>query len=374
MKKILVFVDTFDFGGVTSLIKDIYRNNNIQKCRMFFVRKNRNINEFDEEIVNNGDTVYYYDDVNLGKIPVLNYKIKSHIMIKRLRKIIGKEKYDVAYIHANAAYCVMAAKKLKIPKIIMHSHEAVSDFGGNEKISKITAFVWNKRVKMYNQLVDFKVGDSKKACIAKFGESVLNEDKMRVIHPPINLDKFNPENYDKEKAVEDFNVDTDSFNMIHVGRLCEVKNQQFMLDILSEIIKTRKCNLYIVGEGDYEKEKLILKAKELGVEKFVHFLPGNTSPAIYTAMDCSLLPSFSEAFGMVAVESQLMGIPCFASTNVPDDVNVGMCSFVDLNKGKESWAKHILSYDYSNCSVNEELAGQFDINVIIESLTKMFLD
>lgn len=373
MKKILVFVNSFNLGGITSLIKDIYRNSDKKKYRISFIRKDWNINEFDEEVTNNGDVIYYYDEVKLGKIPIFSYIIKRHTMVNRLCKIIGKEKYDVAYIHANATYCVMAAKKMKIPKIVMHSHEAVSDFGGDEKISQITALEWKKRVKMYNKYTTFKVGDSKKACVAKFGEGVINHPNMRVIHPPINLDKFSPKNYDKEKTIQEFNIDTDSFNIIHVGRLCGVKNQAFMLEILSEIIKTRKSNLYIVGEGDKEKERLILKAKDLGIEKFVHFLPGNTSPAIYTAMDCSLLPSFSEAFGMVAVESQLMGVPCFASTNVPDDVNVGMCSFIDLDEGAKKWADEILTYDYDDCSVKDELVEQFDIKVILKKLEGMFL-
>jgi hypothetical protein len=61
----------------------------------------------------------------------------------------------------------------------MHTHEAVSDFNGNEKKSKITEFVWKNRVKMYNKLVDHKLGDSKKACIAKFGDNVVNDKKIR---------------------------------------------------------------------------------------------------------------------------------------------------------------------------------------------------
>lgn len=284
-------------------------------------------------------------------------------MIAKIKKTIGNEKFDTAYIHANAMYCVPAARALRIKNIIMHSHEAVSDFSGNEKKSVITACIWNKRVRMYNKLVTHKLGVSDKAIVAKFGETTTDSNVM-VVHPSINMDKFNPDNYGENEL----NITTDKFNMIHVGRLCAVKNQSFLIDILEEISKIKKSHLYIVGEGDKDKEKLIDYAEGKGVADKVTFLKGDTSPAIYKAMDCSLLPSFSESFGMVAVESQLMGVPCFVSTNVPKDVDAGMCTFVDLEKGAEYWAKEILDYDYANAKLDKEKTRQFEIGYIIEKL------
>lgn len=372
MKEVLVFVDSFTFGGVTSLIQDIYRNLDRSTYRMSFVRTDSCRNEFDDEVIANGDKVYYIKTEVLTRIPVINYAIRKKHMIKKVCDAIGNDKYDVAYIHANAAYAVPAAKKLGIPKIIMHSHEAVSDFNGNEKNSCITNLLWKRRVKMYNKLVDHKLGDSKKACIAKFGENVVNDKAMMVVNPPINMQKFNPDSYDTKVVKEEFGFSEDCFNMIHVGRLCAVKNQKFLIDILKEMNKTTKTALYIVGEGDADKKMLAEYATTSGVGEDVHFLPGNTTPGIYKLMKCSLLPSFSEAFGMTAVESQIMGVPCFASTNVPEDVDVGMCLFIDLDKGAKYWAQKILQYDYKSAGINIEKKSQFDINSIIITLERIF--
>lgn len=371
MKNILVFVNTFTYGGVTSLIQDIYRNLDRNKYRMSFVRLNEDINDFDREIIANGDKVYYIENETLCSIPVLNYKIREKNMVKKIKAAVGNDKYDTAYIHANAGYCVPASKALGIKNIIMHSHEAVSDFKGNEEKSKITAFIWNRRVRMYNKLATYRLGDSLRAIVAKHGECTADKSNSKVVHPPINMEKFNRDNY-SESEVNGFNIDTNKFNMLHVGRLNPVKNQGFMIDILSEIVKKRNAHLYIVGEGDKDKAKLIKKAEELRVSDNLTFMAGNTSPAIYKAMNCSLLPSFSEAFGMVAVESQLMGVPCFASTNVPKDVDAGMCTFVKLDDGAKAWADVILSYDYENAHIDEDKVKQFEIGHIINQLEGIF--
>lgn len=369
MKKILVFVNSFNYGGITSLIQDIYRNLDRTKYRMSFVRLDWNRNEFDDEVIAKGDKVYYINNEPLKPIPLLNYYIRQKNMVKQIVLKVGKtEKFDTAYIHANADYCVSAAKALGIKNIIMHSHEALSDFKGNENQSKITAYVWKKRVKKYNKMVSHKLGDSLKAITAKFGNNVVNDPKLMVVHPPINMDKFNPDNYGENEL----NIETDKFNMIHVGRLCAVKNQKFLVDILSETVKIKDSHLYIVGEGDSDKAMLTAYAEEKGVADKVTFLKGDTSPSIYKAMNCSLLPSFSEAFGMVAVESQLMGVPCFASTNVPTDVDAGMCKFIDLEKGANHWAKEILAYDYDNARLDEEKTREFEIGYIISKLEGIF--
>lgn len=370
MKKILVFMNSFNFGGITSLMQDIYRSIDKEEYYISFIRLNWNINSFDEEVVKNGNKVYYYDNESLGKIPIINYIVRQNSMIKKVCCAVGNDKYDIAYIHANAGYCVPAAKKLGIPKIIMHSHEGISDFGGNEEKSFLISLIWKNRLRMYNRLVDYKVGDSIKACIAKFGDGVINDSAMRIIHPPINIERFTPGKYKKDSVINEFGIDTNKFNMVHVGRLSKVKNQPFMVDILSEMIKIRPCKLYIIGDGD--SSAIMKRAKELNVEDDLCMLPGNTSPGIYTVMNCSLLPSFSEAFGMVAVESQLMGVPCFASTNVPEDVNIGMCTFIDLSLGAVEWNKIICGYDYKNSAIDSNAAQKFDVNYTVKSLKELF--
>ena len=341
MKKILMFLNSFDVGGVTNVVKEIYRNIDRTKFSMDFVRENKNVNDFDKEILSNGDNIYYYTNCPLNKIPFFNYYKQRKTIAKQILSQIKSERYDVIHIHANAIIGLHVGMKAHIPIRIMHFHEAVPDFGDNINKSKITNSIWKSRQKKYNKWATVNAGDSLNACKIKYGDNVINDPKLCVLYPPIDMEKFNPDKYSRVSAIEEFSIDENSINIIHVGRLNPVKNQKFIIDILKEIIKIKDANLYFVGDGEL-KMSLIDYAEKLGVLSKVHFLPPNTSPAIYKAMDCSVLPSFSEAFGMVAVESQLMGVPCLASTNVPNDVDIGGCKFLDLSVGLKVWAEQVL--------------------------------
>ena len=369
MKKILVCLNNFDVGGVTAVVSSIYKRIDKNNFKMDFIAMKKTDSEFETEVLNNGDKIYYINDCGLKRVPFFNYYIREREMIRKISDTVGKSKYDVVHIHANADVFLLAAKKMNVPIRILHTHEAVTDFHGNEKKSKLTAMIWKNRLRMYNKLSTIKAGVSLKACKAKFGETVVNDPKLQIIYPPVDMEKFNPKAYCKDDIIKEFEIDTNFFNMVHVGRLNPVKNQSFMIDILKEINKVKPARLYIIGDGDL-KDNLKAYAKEQGMEDSVFFLPGNTTTGIYTVMDCSLLPSFSEAFGMVAVESQLMGVPCFASDNVPEDVNIGMWSFIELDAPK--WADNILNYNYDNAQVNDCKKDKFSLDTIINQVSKLY--
>ena len=372
MTNILVFLDNFDTGGVTNVVKIIYRAIDQLEFSMDFVRKDSERTEFDAEIFKNGNTVYYYKDCGLNKIPFVNYIRRRKFIAKQIIKQIHKSgrMYDAIHVHANPIIGLYVGKQLGIPVRIMHTHEAIPDFGENVKQSFVSSIIWSYRQKCYNSWSTIKAGDSKKACVVKFGEKVLTDPKMRILYPPIDMKRFNPDNYNVCN-LEIFGIDCNCFNMIHVGRLNPVKNQKFLIEILDKISDKINAHLYIVGDGIL-KDELLSFAREKKVSEYITFLPGNTTPGIYKLMDCSILPSFSEAFGMVAVESQLMGVPCFASSNVPEDVDIGMCTFLNLDMGAEKWADIIMNYNYNNSTVDIIKKKSFEVEQLIKILCDLY--
>ena len=62
-------------------------------------------------------------------------------------------------------------------------------------------------------------------------------------------------------------------------------------------------------------------------------------------MDCFIIPSLFEGFGIVLLEAQAAGLTCFASKDViPNDTNLtGNVHFIGLEEGPEQWANIILS-------------------------------
>lgn len=97
---------------------------------------------------------------------------------------------------------------------------------------------------------------------------------------------------------------------IFVGRLIEVKNLKLLISTFNKLPNEE---LYIVGFGEQEKE-----LKELANDN-CHFLGAVSNKdlyRIYQSMDVFILPSISEAWGLVVEEALNNGLPVIVSDKV----------------------------------------------------------
>ena len=104
--------------------------------------------------------------------------------------------------------------------------------------------------------------------------------------------------------------------LLYVGRLVEVKNVFFLLDVYKEIRnKHNDTILVIVGEGSL-KDNLINYAKEQNLSDHIIFTgkqEGQTLMSWYNIGDIFILPSTFEPFGTVVNEALLSGCYTFCS-------------------------------------------------------------
>ena len=111
--------------------------------------------------------------------------------------------------------------------------------------------------------------------------------------------------------------------ILFVGRLNYYKGLQYLIEATKEIA----ANLVIIGEGPL-KNSLRNKAKELGIEGKIFFLPFMTQEELvnfYKTCSVFVLPSIfkSEAFGLVLIEAMACGKPVIST-----DIGTGT-SFVN---------------------------------------------
>ena len=93
------------------------------------------------------------------------------------------------------------------------------------------------------------------------------------------------------------------------------------------------------------------------------------------AMDVFILPSLWEGLGMVLVEAQAAGLPCFASEAVPREAAVtDLCTFLPLNH-PELWAEKILAVSIQRRDTSQEIiqAG-YDIHTTAKWLEEFYMD
>ena len=104
--------------------------------------------------------------------------------------------------------------------------------------------------------------------------------------------------------------------ILFVGRLVEVKNLKFLLEVFSDYVRNNKNSILIlVGDGD-KKFELIRLAAHLKIQDNVIFAGRFEHKELYgwfRVADYFILPSTWEPFGAVVNESLIAGVPVICS-------------------------------------------------------------
>jgi D-inositol-3-phosphate glycosyltransferase len=147
-----------------------------------------------------------------------------------------------------------------------------------------------------------------------------NADHVFVVPPGVDLATFQP--IDRAEARRKIGYDSGRL-LLFVGRLERLKGVEIAIRALA-LLRDREhddLRLIVLGEdsrdGDEsEKERLKAVAASVGVRDRVDFLGSvaqHELPYFYAAADACVMPSYSESFGLVALEAQACGCPVVAS-------------------------------------------------------------
>ncbi len=149
-------------------------------------------------------------------------------------------------------------------------------------------------------------------------------DRVHVVTPGVDLQRFTP-GAGKSEARKELNIAPDALMLTFVGRIQPHKGPEVLIRAVAEALihspfLRAKLALVIMGgasgSGQNEPERLKALAKFLGVDDVVHFkepVSRDLLPLWYRASDLVCVPSYSESFGLVALEAQACGTPVVAS-------------------------------------------------------------
>ena len=130
-----------------------------------------------------------------------------------------------------------------------------------------------------------------------------------VIHNPVNTE-------DVHKKADEFCAALPHPCFIGAGRLTKSKGYAELVDIHTELIKDGQIHyIAILGDGP-EKDSILQKIKNLGVEKSFLLLGNQINPYPYLKeADFFIHPSLRESYPMVILENMILNKPII-STNV----------------------------------------------------------
>lgn len=148
--------------------------------------------------------------------------------------------------------------------------------------------------------------------------------KICVIPPGVDLAQFSPRLKDEARA--ELGISQEDSLLLFVGRIEALKGVDTLIRAVSLLASghEKKLKVLIVG-GDVEEDLNLLGtemnrlrslARELGVQDQIEFIGSRRQrelPTYYAAADVVAMPSYSESFGMVALEAMACARPVVAS-------------------------------------------------------------
>ena len=148
-------------------------------------------------------------------------------------------------------------------------------------------------------------------------------DRVFVVAPGVDLQTFSPGD-GKAAARNRLNIAPDAIMLTFVGRVQPHKGPDVLLKAAAEMVMhtphlRAKLAVVIIGGASgsiNELEKIKSLARFLKIEDITHFIEPvsrEVLPDWYRASDLVCVPSYSESFGLVALEAQACGTPVVAT-------------------------------------------------------------
>ncbi|MGV3467182.1 MAG: glycosyltransferase family 1 protein [Heyndrickxia sp.] len=333
-RRVLHVVSAMNRGGTETLLMNVYRNIDRSKIQFDFISHRKETCDYDEEIKSLGGNIFKIP--SLGQDGPLKY-------LKNLRKIMVNNQYNAVHCHTDfqSGFPALAAKMVGIKRRICHSHTNKWSYekGWKEKIL----------LSLFQSVIQFSATQycacSVESAEFLFGKRNVENGNVQILKNGINVREFlSRQDGTPLKVKEELNIPNDAKIIGHVGSFSNIKNQSFILSILSELLKQEKNVVCIlVGDGntkslieeEVKKRNLIENVKFLGVREDI--------PRLMKAFDVFLFPSLYEGFGMVAIEAQCTGTPCIVSDTVPKttDMGLNLITYLSLQDDTNRWIQEI---------------------------------
>jgi glycosyltransferase involved in cell wall biosynthesis len=314
------------------------------------------------ELIKHGNSIYIvtgYDestDVKVNeqlyvfflktpKTPIIRSFLFAGSALRKLNKIRGSFPVDIT--HANLPLVPSFAVPEGFGKTLIstvHSTwkgeaeaikgEPYSRLNPNEKF--MVSFNWflrifeEKMLERSNKII--AVSDFTRRELLQYYK--VKEEKIRVIHNGVDVNKFKPAR-DKRKAKEELGLNPEDIAILSVGRLYARKGLFTLIESMPAVVRRfRNAKFVISGKGQSnEMKKLIAHAEKLGIRDnilFTGYFPDKKLPKLYQAADVFAFSTFYENLPFAVLEALSTGLPVVTTYvgGIPEMIDSGKNGFL----------------------------------------------
>ena len=364
--RVLHVIGAMDRGGAETLIMNLYRHMDRSRIQFDFLVNEERDCDYDAEIQELGGNIY-----RIPRFTLVNYPTYR----RACREFFRNDSHPIVHGHIGfpAAIYLDCAKKLSGAFTIVHSHAQNFPFSFSQLL--FAAVAHRVRGK-----ADYYLACSEQAGLDRFGRRIVSGDRFSILKNGIDAQALRFDPIARKRTRDELGIPLSAPVFGHVGRLTPVKNHPHLLETFRAIrTELPDSRLILVGRGESEQE-VRDRVGELGLTGSVIFAGVRDDvPALLSAFDVFIFPSFREGLPVSVIEAQASGLPCLLSTGVPELAKISHTTkFVELSEGPSVWARRAVELYGSSRpdrghAVQDAISAGFDIRESADWLAELYL-
>ena len=355
---ILHLIDTLDLGGAQVIVKNFVESEIPHNQYVFALRSTEIC------LPINGNVTVFPE--------------KSRLTLKPLKAIcefIKKNNIEILHCHLlRSQFFGYILKRKYFPniKLIFHEHGPLSE--------RFDGFITKILLRYCSKILDKSIAISEMMKELLINKGKISQEKIEILPNFIFTDSFK-ENREGNRKIfrENHNISSDIFVVGYAARIIPRKGWKTFFDSLSNITQKKVLILFAGTGKDKIKLEKLLKKNKLPVEvKYIGYVA--EMEKFYAGVDCFVIPSWWEPFGLTALEAQAAGVPVVASDipGLTEVVNWGnallfpvkdstlLACQISALEHSENLRKRLIRNGYANIK-------RFEKDVILEQLNKIYL-
>lgn len=358
--RVLQIVTNMGRGGLETMLMNYYRHIDREKVQFDFLVHRSDPADYDKEILSMGGLIHH--------LPVLNPTAPTYR--NAVRAFFAEHpEYRIVHSHLDCMSSVPLryAKRAGVPVRIAHAHSSNQTKDARYPLK----IVFRNRITKYATHLY--------ACGQQSGQWMFRGKPFSLLKNAIDAELYTYDEQTRWDIRKQLGLRNDTLIVGHIGSMTSPKNHEFIVEIFSELIKTKPNSvLLLVGDG-WKRDRIQALVNEKGLKQSVVFLGVRSDvPKLLQAMDVFVLPSIFEGVPLVLIEAQAAGLPCVISEFVPEETLLIPRLFqrFELSVPAKDWAKALVNA--SACTrentLEEIRAAGYDIRYAARQLEDLYLN